>query len=313
MIIAWTALFHSIFFRKKIKPFFKSKGRFVKLEGDFKYWDLTECLKRYFKNDVMNAVKVNLEFFIPLRNKIEHKSIPEIDSDIFGECQAMLLNLDELIDKEFGSSYCIKESLSFALQMFPSGESLSKAIKKNPVAENVVDFINRYRSSLSADVFLTSKYAFKAFLIQVANHKADGVLPIQFVNYDKLSKEQREEIEKAVAMVKFKEINVSNLDKFKSSEVQKTVQAALGNLKISRGKSQVDKFNPDTHMRCWKKYKVRPPGGSKTPQDTDTKYCVYDKPHKDYLYTQEWIDFLVAKMNDSKEYQSLYKTVNVLK
>ena len=35
------------------------------------------------------------------------------------------------------------------------------------------------------------KYSFKAFLIQVANHKSEKALPIQFVHYDKLSEEER--------------------------------------------------------------------------------------------------------------------------
>lgn len=44
MVIAWTSLFHAIFFRKKRKPFCKEHGRFVKIENDFKHWELGECL-----------------------------------------------------------------------------------------------------------------------------------------------------------------------------------------------------------------------------------------------------------------------------
>ena len=37
MIIAWTSLFHAIFFKRKLKPFYrKESGRFVKVESDFK-------------------------------------------------------------------------------------------------------------------------------------------------------------------------------------------------------------------------------------------------------------------------------------
>ena len=61
----------------------------------------------------------------------------------------------------------------------------------------------------------------------------------------------------------------------------------------------------DTHIRCWRKYKVRPPGGSPNPQETDWKYCIYDKMHKDYGYTQAWVDFLIEKLNDPTEFDSL--------
>jgi hypothetical protein len=254
----------------------------------------------------MNPVKVNIEFFIPLRNKIEHKSLPEIDCNIFGECQALLLNLDELIEKEFGIKYCVRESLSFSLQLFPSTETLSAAVKQNPVAKPVVDFINKYRSTVSTEVFESNKYSFKAFLIQVANSKSESVLPVQFVHYDKLSDPQKAELGKFVAMVKFKEVNVSNADTMKASSVVKLVQKALGNPKKKRLKRMVDKFNPAIHTRCWRKYNARPQGDSKQPELTNTKYCLYDKVHKDYIYTQEWVDFLVEKMSNEDEYLSLF-------
>ena len=38
MVIAWTSLFHAIFFKRKLKPFYRRKNRrFVKVDGDFKY------------------------------------------------------------------------------------------------------------------------------------------------------------------------------------------------------------------------------------------------------------------------------------
>lgn len=180
MVIAWTSLFHAYFFKNKRKPFRKVHGRFVQIDGDFKHWELGECLSQYFKTDTGNPVRKNLEFFIPLRNRIEHRSMPELDASIFGECQAMLLNFDAMLEKEFGAQYCLRESLSFSLQLFPSSESLVDAVERNPAAKSVVDFIQQYRSTISPEIVASGKYSFKAFLIQVANHKSDNALPIQF-------------------------------------------------------------------------------------------------------------------------------------
>ncbi|MDR1553288.1 MAG: DUF3644 domain-containing protein [Prevotellaceae bacterium] len=128
MSIAWTSLFHAIFFKRKIKPFYRVKGskNFEKKEGDYCYWELKTCVKEYFGSDTANPIRKNLEFFIPLRNKIEHKSLPEIDPDLFAEYQALLLNYDKILEKEFGLNYCIRESLSFPLQLFPSSKNLSE-------------------------------------------------------------------------------------------------------------------------------------------------------------------------------------------
>ena len=49
-----------------------------------------------------HAVRKNLEFFGQLRNKIEHRFAPAIDPHVAGECQAMILNFDEQLVREFG-------------------------------------------------------------------------------------------------------------------------------------------------------------------------------------------------------------------
>jgi hypothetical protein len=310
MVIAWTSLLHAVFFKRKLKPFYKKEsGRYMKAEGDFKYWELDECLRQYFRDDTGNPVRKNLEFFIPLRNKIEHRSMPELDPSIFGECQAMLLNFDEMLEKSFGAKYCLRECLSFSLQLFPSSENLAAAVKHKPGTKPVVEFIQQFRSTISPEITASGRYSFKAFLIQVANHKSENALPIQFVHYDKLSEDQRRQVSHLVAMVKFKEVPVANLNTMKAGEVVKKVQAALGSPKIQRGKKQSDRFNLTVHTACWNKYKVRPPRGSPSPEKTDYRYCVYDKMHNDYGYTQAWVDYLIENLRDPKEFDSLYKTV----
>lgn len=306
MCIAWTSLFHGIFVRKKIKPMYKEKnGRYKKVNGEIQYWELKTCVSKYF-NDSNNPIRKNLEFFIPLRNKIEHKFLPEIDATIFAECEAMLLNFDKIVEQEFGAKYCLRESLSFALQLFPSGESLSMAVKNNKDYNNIISFINHYRSSISADIINSGEYAFKAFLIQVANHKSQNSLPIQFYPYNKMTDEEKKQVEKIAALIKEKHIPVANDDKLKPGSVVKMVQEALGNPMVKKGKKHVDKFNLNTHTRCWKKYEVRPDNGSDHPEITKSKYCVYDSMNQNYGYTKEWVDFLIEKMGDENEYNSLF-------
>jgi hypothetical protein len=307
MVIAWTALFHAIFFKRKRKPFYKKpSGRYVKQEGDYRYWELDECLRRYYGDDTMNAVRKNLEFFIPLRNQIEHRSMPELDASIFGECQAMLLNFDELLEQEFGSRFCLRECLSFSLQMFPSAESLVDAVNRNPTAKPIADFIQRYRSTVSPETLVSGKYSFKAFLIQVANHPGANAPAIQFLHWDKLTEEQKKRVGHLVAMVKFKEVPVLNPDTMKAGDVVKKVQHGLGNPKVVRAGKPGDKFTMDTHVRCWRKYAVRPPKGSATPMATNPKYCIYDSLHQDYGYTQEWVDFLIEELKDEAKFSALY-------
>jgi hypothetical protein len=270
MVISWIALFHAIFFRQKKKPYHKKNNRFVKKDGDYCYWGLSTCITKYFGADVNNPIRKNLEFFVPLRNIVEHKSIPEIDSDIFAECQAMLLNYDKIMEKEFGTKYCLRESLSFALQLYPSSKSLNNAIISNPSTKPIVDFIKAYRSGITTGINNSGEYAFKAFLIQVANHQTKNTLPIQFVAYDKLDDTQKNNVNRVAALVKnkFVQVPVTNKDLLKPGIVVEKVQTALGNPKITKNGKEKDRFNMDTHTRCWKKYQVRPENGNQNPELT---------------------------------------------
>ena len=307
MIIAWTSLFHAIFLRRNIRPYYKkSNGRFDSIDGDYRHWDLKECVKQFWGADVGNAVRKNLELFIPLRNKIEHRQLPVLDAELFGECQALLLNFDAFIGAEFGEKYRLRELLSFALQLFPRGESLAAAAKHDKTVRDIKKFIDNYRSMITAEALGSGQFSFKAFLIQVANHQSQDSMAIQFVQYDKLTDEQKIEVSRIPALIKLKHVGVVNADLLKAGDVAKAVQRALGNPIVKRGKRNVPKFNTDAHMRCWKRYNVRPPGGVEKPEFTDERYCQYDRAHGDYLYTKEWVTFITDKMKNEDEFLALY-------
>ena len=120
VIIAWTSLFHAIFYRRHIKPWRVRSGmgrgtRYDRIGSDARHWDLYECLRHYFPGET-NAVKENLHFLIGLRDQIEHRAMPELDHDVFGECQAALLNFEAILASEFGEREALNASLAFSLQ-----------------------------------------------------------------------------------------------------------------------------------------------------------------------------------------------------
>lgn len=309
MTIAWTALFHAIFFKNNTKPFYRKKNsrRFKKVDGEYWYWELQTCVDEYF-NGTTTAIKKNIEFFIPLRNKLEHKSLPEIDADIFAECQSFLLNFDKIVEKEFGPSYCLRESLSFALQLFSFRDGLRAAVAGSSKAKNVKEFIQQYRSAISPEIWQSGEYSFKAFLIQVANHSTDDAMPIQFIAYDKLNNDEKNRVSKIAALVKEKHIihTIANHGTLKPGTVVKKVQEALGNPQIIKNGKPFNKFNLDTHTRFWRKYEIRPKGKSKTPERTKVEFCIYDEPCEQYFYTEKWVSFLIDKMQNDDAYDSLY-------
>ena len=88
----------------------------------------------------------------------------------------------------------------------------------------------------------SGEYSFKAFLIQVANHDSQDAMPIQFIAYDKLTDEQKHNVERLTTLIKTKtEIhNVTNLNLMKPGEVITNVQKRLGKGKVEKGGKMVD-------------------------------------------------------------------------
>lgn len=71
MNVSWTSLFHAIFFKRGVKPFYKNEsGHYAKIDGDYKAWELNCCLNEYYGSH-NPPIRKNLEFFIGLRNKRE--------------------------------------------------------------------------------------------------------------------------------------------------------------------------------------------------------------------------------------------------
>ncbi len=108
--IAWTALFHAIFYKRGRRPWYRKRTsgtgtgiRYQRIDGEPRHWDLAECVSQYYGSQNPPERK-NLQFLIGLRNKIEHRHLPELDAALYGECQAALLNLEELLVAQFGQA-----------------------------------------------------------------------------------------------------------------------------------------------------------------------------------------------------------------
>jgi len=212
MNIAWTSLMHAIFERDKIKYFYKDsrdKRKYIIIDGDRKAWELSTCAEYYFK-DKNNPVFQNIRFFIGLRNKIEHRFIPQIDHYIFGECQAYLMNFEEILVKEFGEKFSLADSVLFALQYskFRSKEQI-QALKKvqSRYFESVKKYIDDFRRDLDNMILSNPSYSFRVFLIQKpANHQNSADVAMEFIKFDPTNPEEMKKYEHLVTLIKEKTI-----------------------------------------------------------------------------------------------------------
>jgi len=299
MIIAWTSLFHAMFLRKRIKPYHRKPGsrQYDRIDGEPRRWELRECLQQHYKAN-NPAPRRNLEFFIGLRNKIEHRSLAKVDPEVFGECQAMLLNFESLLVSEFGDRYAIRGGLTFALQfsqVIPRSSSAPGAKATGGAFKAIKQYVDAFRSSLSANVQNDLAYSFKVYLVpKIGNHASKDSVAVEWIKYDPSKPEEMRNYEKVVAMIKPKEVLIANLGLLKPTQVAQQVAAKLGK-----------RFTTYDHKLCYEHFKIRPPGGAPDPSACNPQFCIYDDLHKDYCYKAEWVDLLAQKLGDLALYENI--------
>ena len=296
MSIAWTSLFHAIFERRGIKYFYRksNSNRYIYINGQKKSWDLSICIKEYFK-DKNPPVRENLQFFIGLRNQIEHRFLPALDLEILGECQALLINYEKLLTQKFGEYYSLGESLAIPLQLLTVDSKWRNKVLREIQSreyEAVKEYIDTFRYSLDENIWDNVEYNFKVFLVpKLGNRQRSDDIAVEFVPYDKDKPEEMEKYKKVAAFIKEKQVPVVNPGKLKPGQVSQRIKQTIN---IT--------FHPSSHhARCWKYYKVRPSSNSRFPEKTKVKYCQYDVAHGDYVYTEEWVEFLISELSDIKK------------
>lgn len=297
MIIAWTSLLHSIFEENGVDYFYRdANDNYIIIDGDKKTWELSECIKN--TDLIEQPVKDNLRFMIGLRNKIEHRFIPELDIDVCGECQAMLLNYEELLVEKYGIGYSLQANIAIPLQLVRFGDENKKDAVQKFYSNNFDDikqYICDFRNALSDDIYNDMRYSFKVFLVpKLKNNKNNNDLSMEFLNINDIDSNDYNNMLKSITLIKEKtiEIPVINKDKYKPSQVCDIVS------------KRIDKeFKIHHHTNAWKYYNIRKPG--KQSEGCKTEYCQFDELHGDYSYTKEWVEFLVENLSDILIYETI--------
>lgn len=292
MIMAWTKLFHAHFYHAIGNRFYykKKNGRYELIDGEKKGWELKTCITKY--GNLTDAQKANLIFFIKLRNKIEHRYIEkdEIGVIIFGECQSMLFNYENKLIELFGEEYALNESLVFALQfsrLRTSKQNISGKTLLSKEVKELKEFIDKYRESVSDEIFNSQEYSIKLIQVPKISNTNRSDIAVEFVNWNTLSEEDRGNYEKITTIIKDKILTkeVVNPGKLKPGEVLEMVNARIP--------TNINHFD---HKCIYYTFSVRPTkeDSQQNPFETNIRYCHYDEVHDDYVYQDDWVDFLVT-------------------
>lgn len=292
MMISWTSAFHALFHEKEV----------AYKDNENKYFSLSRCITIYKQKEFSfeaETITQNISFLYELRNEITHRSAHPLDEDVFGECQACLLNFQDFLFHFWGEQFQLGYSLAHSLQFSRSiRKNKLNALKKYEVSkiESIKDFIDEYRKKLNDEkpsIANDLRFSFKVFMIpKLASKDRNADLALEFIKFSDLDTEEgSKKYEKVLLAIK--EINSRY---YRPKEIAKKIKEFLQDKY-----DKAIKFSPSYHhARCTKYYKIHEGKGTNQPHRTRTEYSRYNPTYNLYEYTEEWITFLKKNLTPPK-------------
>lgn len=238
----------------------------------------------------------NLEFFIGLRNQIEHRHEARIAALVAGRTQALLINYEQTLVEWFGQEEALGAELRFPLFVSSITEDAAVALKalRTQVPRGVLDWMQDFDASLEPNLNADQRFDFRIYLIPYKGSKTEADAAMTFVREDDLTEEQKAALDKVQTIIREKQVPVEDLDGLKAGDVVEQVAA------------RVDaEFNMHMHTQSWKFYGVRPGTNSSAKTATKSQFCHYNGTFEQYTYTTAWVDYLVRHLADPITYEEV--------
>lgn len=223
--------------------------------------------------NLSGVIKKNLKAIIKIRNQVEHNITGSSDSNWYALFQACCLNFEKTIVEWFGEKLSLSSHLSFALQFSKLDLSQFKDKQSLNIPSSIEALDAEINKEISEELARSQEYRFRVVYTLVDSPDGEAV---QFVD-PKSAEGQR------IQTVLIREKDLAEKYPYKPKIVVDKI-----NKKYSR-------FTMRKHIDAYKKYKVRP-----SDKEKHNKYCMYHSTHKDYTYSQEWIDFLLSEIKEGR-------------
>ncbi|MGB5148857.1 MAG: DUF3644 domain-containing protein [Mycobacterium sp.] len=227
----------------------------------------------------------------------------ELALAVGGRSQALLLNFEEELTTQFGVGHSLATKLRFPVFIGSFTTEGQQALERlhAKLPKELKQFIVRSANSLPDAVREDEKYDMRLrVFLELAKNPAAG-LAIQFVRAADMTAEQKALLENTgVVIIREQQRDVSNRGWLKPQHVVRAVAVSIP-----------FKFNMSHFIKAWRAESVRPRRGGPHPETTVERYCRYDEPHRDYTYSQAYVDHLAKHLSTAEGYRALLGLVAV--
>jgi Protein of unknown function (DUF3644) len=277
--IAWTYLLHGHYEQKGIKVI-GADGRSLLLG---QMLDRPDC-------PLSRGAKDNLLTMKGIRDEVEHLLLRRSDLKWAPLFQACCLNFESFIVEFGGERLSLQKELSFALQFTRLDIDQINTFQNFDIPQEIEALDARLRKGMSEAQLADLEYQFR--VIYTLDNVSKGKAGIQFI---KPGTEEAKEIKNVLLKYKL------------ADEEYPYKPMRVAQLVTTRTKKT---FMVSNNTQAWILYKVRPPKGSRQPENTNKDFCIYHAAHGDYTYSEKWIAFLCDKVATEEEFNKI-KAVKV--
>lgn len=307
--LAWQNLLHADRMRRKDEIFYREPGgrhRFKRNpDGSRKAWDLSQCLKHEFKGN--DPIKANVEFFVGLRNHVEHRFQDSLLEMTAPEAHACIINFETELVRRFGSSETLGSELKFPVfvqSLSPSRYEEQRSLRRG-LPDTVSNFITGFQADLPDDVRSDERFAYRLLLLPMKGPKTEADLALNFVRQDDLSEEE-------LRALLGKEGSVIVAEKYREAihadgMLPKVAAAAVE-------KHIPFKFSVNDFTSIRKTWQIGPSkSGSKEELPKSDGYCLYSPAFKQFIYRPKLVDKMIESLDTEEKYRNLLGRLPVLK
>ncbi len=297
-VTAWNSL--AIAILQKMKGEWREldeAGQPTLFGGMEKSRDTLELINDALPGDVRRGTRENIADWAALRNAVAHRHLPALDAAVIPLAQAGLLNFENTTDEYFGDEFLLGEQLSVPLQL--SGfrdpgvlSSLKKLQASLPLdVQAILSRAEQSAPELLDDHTYMLRVAFIPAL-PASGRNPDAVA--YFVKPGQVAEELGDAVQQYVVLPKVSRGMRPNLG---AKTVVEVVKEATG-----------FKFNTNKHAVLARQLGVRPAVDAEDLSKTDLTYCEYISAMKNYLYSQAWVDRVIALLSTEDGYRKTLGT-----
>jgi hypothetical protein len=185
----------------------------------------------------------------------------------------------------YGAQLTLANELSFALQFSRMNIEQLCTLKKYEIPSNIEALDARLQEGLSDEEIGDLEYQFRVVYTLDAASKSRA-------HFEFLRPESAEGKEIRNILVNYKAAD--HLYPHKPGTVCKLVKEKSGKV-----------FTGNNHTQAWRLFEARPVTGARDPEVTDKQYCIYHPAHRDYTYSDAWIDRLVDELQDDEKFHKI--------